>query len=119
MFSTFDDVRAAAVAGLKRHALDHYAMLFLAALRSPLEAQAWVDGPAAYYTVYQEGALADLRLSYTLSVSAWELLGDGSLVTPEAAAAPITGSRVRSRPRLRGRERPQPCWPSVTRPSAS
>ena len=46
--------RAAAVAGLKRHALDHYAMLFLAALRSPLEAQAWVDGPAAYYTVYQE-----------------------------------------------------------------
>ena len=69
-------------------------MLFLAALRSPLEAQAWVDGPAAYYTVYQEGALADLRLSYTLSVSAWELLGDGSLVTPEAAAAPITGSRV-------------------------
>ena len=45
-------------------------------------------------TPFTRRRVADLRLSYTLSVSAWELLGDGSLVTPEAAAAPITGSRV-------------------------
>ena len=33
----------------------------------PVEARAWVDGAAAYYTVFQEGALADLRLSNTVA----------------------------------------------------
>ena len=37
-FSAFKDVRAAAVAGLKRHPLDHYAPLLLSGLQSPIEA---------------------------------------------------------------------------------
>ena len=49
-----DDIRAAAVAGLG-HPLDHYAMLLLGRIQVPVEARAWVDGAAAYYTVFQEG----------------------------------------------------------------
>ncbi len=93
VFCTMDDVRAAAVAGLKRHPLDHYAMLLLGALQSPVEARAWVDGAAAYYTVFQEGALADLRLSNTVAVSASVVLNNGLVVTTESAAAPQTGNR--------------------------
>ena len=44
VFANFDDVRAAAVAGLKRHPLDHYAMLLLGGLQSPLEANVAVYG---------------------------------------------------------------------------
>ena len=37
-FSAFEDVRAAAVAGLKRRPLDHYVPLLLSGLQSPIEA---------------------------------------------------------------------------------
>jgi hypothetical protein len=73
VFADFDDVRAAAVAGLKRHPLDHYAILLLGALQSPLEASAVVHGPincvSLHCSLYQEGATADLSLSHMLTIA--------------------------------------------------
>jgi hypothetical protein len=73
VFADFDDVRAAAIAGLKQHPLDHYAMLLLGSLQSLLEAKAEVHGQFNSVTldcsVYQEGALADLSFSHSLIVS--------------------------------------------------
>ena len=71
-FSAFKDVRAAAVAGLKRHPLDHYVPLLLSGLQSPIEAsmQCMLSASGdliASYSLFQEGALADV--SSTLMIS--------------------------------------------------
>jgi hypothetical protein len=88
VFADFDDVRAAAVAGLQRHPLDHYAMLLLSGLQSPIDdARAVAYGPfGVVCCAYQEGALADLDFSYTLATPTLFRFDDGSVGDFRAAA---------------------------------
>ena len=60
VFSPTEDVRNAAVKGLKKHPLDHYAPLLLSGLQTPIEAEAQYALAAngdliARYAVFQEG----------------------------------------------------------------
>jgi hypothetical protein len=98
-FSGFDDVRAAAAAGLKRHPLDHYAPLLLSGLQSPIEASLrWmlndVGDLVTQCSFYQEGALADV--SYALMVSPVYSEADvwpvPVSVTPGTGTVAISGS---------------------------
>ena len=72
VFSPAEDVRKAAIRGLKKHPLDHYAPLLLSGLQTPIEAEAQYALAAngdliARYAVFQEGALANQSLATTLS----------------------------------------------------
>jgi hypothetical protein len=63
-----DDVRAACVAGLKEHPVDHYVPMLLESLRAPIEVDIRFNVDAAgdlitNTTIYQEGALADGLIS--------------------------------------------------------
>ncbi|MCE5269421.1 MAG: HINT domain-containing protein [Planctomycetaceae bacterium] len=73
-FSAFDDVRAAAIAALKRHPLDHYVPMLLSGLQSPIEASMqWrlsASGDLiANYSVSQEGPMAATTSSLGISPS--------------------------------------------------
>jgi len=92
VFSTFNDVRAAAIAGLKRHPLDHYAPLLLSGLQSPIKAGAAVrnfgPGELGYScSLYQEGALVDLSFSYDLFFTFVNQFDDGSVALPTDRAS--------------------------------
>jgi hypothetical protein len=68
IYSEWEDVRAASIAGLKRHPIDHYAPLLLASLQSPIEADVRfdVDSNGNLITkvqLYREGDLADYSAS--------------------------------------------------------
>ena len=93
-FSGFKDVRAAAIAGLKRHPLDHYVPLLLSGLQSPIEASMqWTLGAngdlLASYSVFQEGALANV--SSTLMLAPAYSAAELAPVTP-ASVTPGTGT---------------------------
>ena len=63
LFVDFDDVAAAAAAGLKRRPPDHYMALLLDGLQSPLEVSVKANGSGI--EVYQEGVMADYSFSFT------------------------------------------------------
>jgi hypothetical protein len=91
-FSGFDDVRAAAVSGLKRHPLDHYVPLLLAGLQSPIDAGIQCTLSASgdlvtRYTVFQEGALTDVSSSLIVS----PVYSDFRVVLP-VSVTPGTGT---------------------------
>ena len=93
-FSGFKDVRAAAVAGLKRHPLDHYVPLLLSGLQSPIEASMQCTLGAAgdliaSYSVFQEGALADVSSTLMLSPAYSDLDLDAGI---PVSVAPGTGT---------------------------
>ena len=95
-FSAFKDVRAAAVAGLKRHPLDHYVPLLLSGLQSPIEASMQCTLSAsgdliASYSVFQEGALADMSSTLMLSPVYSDL---ESAPVPPPTVVPGTGTVV-------------------------
>jgi hypothetical protein len=92
-FSSFQDVRAAAVAGLKRHPLDHCVPLLLSGLQSPIEATLQCTLGAsgdliAVCTVFQEGALADVSSTLML----WPAYSDLESAPVSVSAAPGTGT---------------------------
>jgi hypothetical protein len=71
-FSDAADVRAAAIAGLKRHPLDHYVPLLLSGLQPPIEADLQFALGAggelmARFSASREGALADASSSLLVS----------------------------------------------------
>ena len=98
VFADFDDVRAAAIAGLGHHPLDHYAMLLVGGLQMPLEgkvSRGVLHGRTGVEcSVFQEGPVADLSLSYTLAVRPWLQFDDGGIVAMDDVAA--INARVRS-----------------------
>ena len=70
VFANSEEVRAAAIAGLKRHPLEHGATSLIAGLRSPIEVTAEVETTAngeitAWYSLYEEGPLADVSMTST------------------------------------------------------
>jgi hypothetical protein len=72
VFAERDDIRDAAVAGLRDRSFDHYVPLLLASLQTPIEADLRfdVDGHGNLITkanVYREGALTDASYSSNLS----------------------------------------------------
>ncbi len=89
VFPEFNNVRSAAVEGLKRHPLDHYAPLLLSGLQSPIEATGnlnVMNGGGSWAlscSLYQEGALADLSFSYNLVVTPMVEYVDGTVVRAE------------------------------------
>jgi hypothetical protein len=98
VFSESKDVAAAAVAGLKRHPLDHYAPLLLSGLQSPVEACMQCSLSASgdlvtRYSIFQEGALADVSRSLMLAPVYADAGPDlSSLVPPAVSVAPGTGT---------------------------
>jgi hypothetical protein len=72
VFSEFEDLRRSAAAELKKRPLDHSVPLLLSGLQSPIEGDAQfmmcADGQLlSQYTLYQEGALADVSYSHMVS----------------------------------------------------
>ena len=70
VFSEFDDVRAAAATGLKRHPFDHYVPLLLSGLQTPIEADircmlSATGNLVTQYSFYREGALTDFSTTLT------------------------------------------------------
>jgi hypothetical protein len=101
VFPSSDQVRTAAVLGLKRHPLDHSAPLLISGLQSPIEVAAMVapggDSVSAWYSLYQEGPLADVSMtstfSWTASYGAFVQFDDGATAAslPEIAWRLKTG----------------------------
>ncbi len=89
VFSEYTDVRTTAAAGLKGRPLDHFAPLLLSGLQSQIEVGVAVKrGRFSWgilYSLYQQGALADLSLSYTLYFSPLIEFDDGTVVGAEDA----------------------------------
>jgi hypothetical protein len=88
VFSGFEDIRSAAIAGLKRHPMDHYAPLLLSGLESPiaLDTELHEDGCGGVrfsYSLFQEGALVDLRLTRDLYFGTMIQFDDGSIAAPD------------------------------------
>ncbi len=103
-FSAFPDVRAAAVAGLRRRPLDHYAPLLLSGLQSPVEASMQCRLSAtgeliASYSLFQEGALADVSSSLMISPANSPL--DPVTSAPSVSVTPGTGTVVFDSPQER------------------
>ena len=139
VFSPAEDVRKAAIRGLKKHPLDHYAPLLLSGLQTPIEAEAQYALAAngdliARYAVFQEGALANESLATTLSPIVETLspvMDPAGISATGAAAADARGvaqarqanamaARATTRPtrRIRGRKRPRTRPPCTTRSDA-
>ena len=101
VFSGSKDIVAAAVRGLKRHPLDHYVPLLLSGLQSPIEARVqWTFSPAGdpvmRYSIFQEGALADV--SRSLMVSPFYSSGTSPFLPP-VSVTPGTGTVVFDSPK--------------------
>jgi hypothetical protein len=97
VFADMEEVRAAAIAGLKRHPLDHYVPLLLSGLQSRIEAEIHCSLSAAgdlvtKYSVLQEGAFN--YVSYSLVLA--PVYADGELLfDPNSVpVAPGTGTVV-------------------------
>jgi hypothetical protein len=98
--SEFNDVCAAAAAGLKGRPLDHFAPLLLSGMQSPIKGKSNVTlgrfSWGVLCTTYQEGALADLSFSYMLYFAPLVEFDDGTIVGAEtvnsaAASRGISG----------------------------
>ncbi|MEN6452514.1 MAG: polymorphic toxin-type HINT domain-containing protein [Thermoguttaceae bacterium] len=86
-FASTEDVREAAIEGLKRHSLEHYVPLLLSGLRSPIEAAMQctltADGDlVTSYSVFQEGALANVSASLMIAPTCTPLDSVNLVVTP-------------------------------------
>jgi hypothetical protein len=93
VFSEFNNVRTAAAAGLKGRPLEHYAPLLLSGMESPIKITGGRESCVFFYSLYQEGALADLRFTCMLDFSPVIEFDDGTLVRAEDA--PIAGASRR------------------------
>ena len=91
LFAGFDDVAAAAAAGLKGRPPDHYMALLLGGMQSPLETS--VNANRSGIDVYQEGATVDYCYSLTLP---------GSYLSDEARGAEKDASRGKNRAAVKG-----------------
>ena len=70
VFANFQDVRTAAINGLKKHPLEHFAPLLLSGLQMPIQAEAqyklgFLGELISRYSVFQEGALANRSFTKT------------------------------------------------------
>jgi hypothetical protein len=97
VLANYDDVRTAAIAGLKRHPLDHFVPLLLSGMQSPIEASMQCTLSAGgdlvtWYSMFQEGALSNVSASLALS----PVYPVGDVVLPYGPApvsvAPGTGT---------------------------
>ena len=80
VFSDFADVHVAAIEDLKKRPLDQYAPLLLSGLQMPIQAEVnTLGGFGIRCSLYQEGALADVSLTWDWNASLWLLFDDGTL----------------------------------------